>query len=714
MTKKKILFTSHVAYFQRFNQPFMQMLRKQGHEVHYASMGEFEIENCDKSFVVPFARSPFSFSNIVAIRRLKKIIDTEDYDLIHTHTPMGSIVTRLAARTARKKGTKVIYTAHGFHFFKGAPLLNWLIYYPIEKIMARLTDTIITINQEDYVCAKAKFRTNVVYIPGVGVDPARFKKLSAKEKTTLRSSLGLSAKDFVMIYPAELNTNKNQIMLLRVMKNLAKKDPSIHLLLPGRDSSAGHHKKKAIEFNIAKNIHFLGHRNDIPNLMQAADLSVSTSFREGLPVNLMEAMFAGLPIVATRCRGATELVDDGVNGFITGFDDQEFIDAIEKIRNDKKLYRTLSKNSLARSKKYDISYITEAINKLYSRALQRTIIHLLASNSFSGAENVACETIQNTSNNYQIYYCSPSGKINEALLNKRIEHIVINSLSMRELKKVVRSYRPDIIHAHDFKTSILASRLHKQTTIISHIHQNPTWLNTISVRSLAYKTCSKFMSHIVLVTESVRDSRLFKGLAPNKVTVVRNTIDEKGLKKAASRYKTQRYDYLFCGRLEEIKQPLDFLQIILNVKKHHSNVNAVMIGDGSLYEECQQFVEKNNLKNNVTMTGFLTNPYPYMKNSNYLIITSKSEGFGLVAAEATILGAGVVSYRIPAISELLGDDVAYNQSNPSKVADFLISDTTKLRRDRLKRAYKKLSESVSLTSKEFRDSILSIYSKVTR
>ena len=229
---KKILFTSHTANFQKFNRPFMRMLRKDDWEVHYASMGEEEILDADKSFIVSFTRNPFTISNIRAYKQLKQIIDRENYDIIHTHTPVGSVVTRLAARRARKRGTRVIYTAHGFHFFTGAPLLNWLIYYPVERLMARHTDTLITINCEDYKRAKRAFKTDVRYVPGVGVDPERFKpRLTKKQRNDLRRSLGLKPDDFVMIYPAELNKNKNQTMLIAAMEKLTATNPYIHLLI---------------------------------------------------------------------------------------------------------------------------------------------------------------------------------------------------------------------------------------------------------------------------------------------------------------------------------------------------------------------------------------------------------------------------------------------------------------------------------------------------
>ncbi len=308
-SKGKVLFTSHTANFQKFNRPFMQMLRDQGCEVHYASMGEEEILDCDKSFVVSFTRNPLKLSNVTAYRQLKKIIDRENYDIIHTHTPMGSVVTRLAARGARRRGTKVIYTAHGFHFFKGAPLLNWLVYYPIELAMAHLTDMLITINSEDYSRAKQHFATNVAYVPGVGVDPKKFDiVLSRATRDKIRAQLGLAPDDFVLIYVAELSKRKNQKWLLRTLRDTLQQHTRMHLLLVGADSMNGSLQKITKEYSLDRQVHFLGYRNDIPELLKVADLYVSSSTQEGLPVNILEAVISRLPIVALDCRGCAELL----------------------------------------------------------------------------------------------------------------------------------------------------------------------------------------------------------------------------------------------------------------------------------------------------------------------------------------------------------------------------------------------------------------------
>ena len=289
------------------------MFKEKGYEVHVATNGREKIPYCDVKHVISFERSPIKVNNLKAIKDLKKIIDKEKFDIIHCHTPMGSVVTRIAAKKARKRGTRVIYTAHGFHFFKGAPILNWIIFYPIEKHLSRYTDCLITINQEDYELAKRKFKAKQIeLVHGVGVDENKFNfEMTKEEKHKLRESLGLKDDDFVIIYVAELSKRKNQGMLIKAVKELIEEGKTnIKVLLPGTDSMKGYYQKMSKDLGIEENIKFLGYRKDIPKLLKISDLYVSTAKQEGLPVNIMEAMCCGLPIVATDCRGNRDLVND--------------------------------------------------------------------------------------------------------------------------------------------------------------------------------------------------------------------------------------------------------------------------------------------------------------------------------------------------------------------------------------------------------------------
>ena len=368
--RKKVLFTATVdSHIELFHLPFLKYFQENGYETHVATNGEKKIPYTDKKHTVSFERSPLKPQNLKAFKQLKAIIDNEKFDIIHTHTPMGAAVTRLAARKARKKfGTRVIYTAHGFHFFKGAPLQNWLLYYPIERYLARHTDTLITINKEDYARAKAQFKTSVKYIPGVGIDSKKFNvRLNDAEKSKLRKSLGLKDTDLVLLYPAELNKNKNQATLIKAMERLVTNHPYIHLLLPGKDSTNGFHSNLINEKNLGSNIHLLGFRNDVPQLLQIADISMSASHREGLPVNIMEAMYAGLPIIVSNSRGNRDLVVDGQNGYVVpAVDHDSYIAKIEELHNDETKRQSMGKASKKMVEPYLMPKIMEQIIKIYS------------------------------------------------------------------------------------------------------------------------------------------------------------------------------------------------------------------------------------------------------------------------------------------------------------------------------------------------------------
>lgn len=310
---KKVLFTATVdSHILQFHIPYLKMLKEKGYEVHVATNGTENIPYCDVKHVVSFERSPIKINNLKAIKQLKKIIDKEKFEIIHCHTPMGSVVTRLAAKKARKKGTKVIYTAHGFHFYKGAPLINWMIFYPIEKYLSQYTDCLITINDEDYELARKKFKKceQIELIYGVGVDENKFNfKMTDQEKHELRKSLGLRDDDFVIIYVAELSKRKNQGMLIQAVKELIDDGKNnIKVILPGTDSMNGYYQKMSKDLGLEDNIKFLGYRKDIPKLLKISDLYVSTAKQEGLPVNIMEAMTSNIPIIATDCRGNRDLI----------------------------------------------------------------------------------------------------------------------------------------------------------------------------------------------------------------------------------------------------------------------------------------------------------------------------------------------------------------------------------------------------------------------
>jgi glycosyltransferase EpsD len=361
--KKKVLFVATVdSHIELFHLPYLETFKKHGYEVHVATNTNKKIDFCDKKHKISIERNPFRLNNLKAIRQLKKIVNNEHFDIIHCHTPMGGVVARLAAKKARKNGTRVIYTAHGFHFFTGAPLKNWLLFYPVEKYLAKYTDTLITINTEDFERAKKKFSKrckDIQYVPGVGVDEKKFsKKLSATEKHNLRKSLGLKDDDFVMIFSAELSNRKNQMWLITTLKPIFGENKNAHLLLPGRDSMGGQCQELAKKLGVSSQVHFLGFRKDVYELLQISNLAVSSSKQEGLPVNLIEASYVDLPIIATDCRGNRDIIENGASGTVVK--PENFTKIIEKYKNRK---HETQKNIA--QKLYSSHNINKLMDKIY-------------------------------------------------------------------------------------------------------------------------------------------------------------------------------------------------------------------------------------------------------------------------------------------------------------------------------------------------------------
>ena len=363
---KKVLFTATVdSHILQFHIPYLKWFKEQGYEVHVATNGDKEIPYCNKKHIISFEKSPIKINNLKAIKDLKKIINKENFKIIHCHTPMGSVVTRIAAKKARKNGTRVIYTAHGFHFFKGAHILNWLIFYPVEKFLSQYTDCLITINKEDYNLAKKKFKAEQVkFVPGVGIEVEKFQlNMNGEAIQKTRKKLGINNDEFVIIYVAELSKRKNQGMLIKAAKEVIDNGYRIKILLPGIDSMDGYYQKMCQKLKIEENIKFLGYSFDIPQLLKISNLYVSTSKQEGLPVNIMEAMASGLPIIATNCRGNRDLIKNGENGLIINYDINELKDKIIKIHQNKQQFKQ------GDLEEYTIRKVKKEMEKIYTKII---------------------------------------------------------------------------------------------------------------------------------------------------------------------------------------------------------------------------------------------------------------------------------------------------------------------------------------------------------
>jgi glycosyltransferase EpsD len=367
---RKILFIATVAdHFKCFYLPYFDYFKKNGWQVECACAGIEEFPNCDTCHEISISRSPLNTGNIYAVKQIIELISTKQYDIIHCNTPMGGVLARIAVIKSRRPGTKVIYTAHGFHFFKGAPFSNWLIYFPVERFLSRSTDCLVTINNEDYNAANKLLKARkTVLVHGVGYDNNKFFRHSQDKKSRSRHEHGYADDELLLIYVAELNKNKNQRMLIESLAEILKKRENTMLLLVGQDGMNGRNEEYAQYLGVGNHVHFLGQRNDVADLLPMCDLTIASSLREGLPVNIMESLACGVPVVATDNRGHRELIQNGENGYLVKQNNpEEMAQRVITITGDKKLYDKLSDNACNSVRMYGKDCVLEEMKAVYGR-----------------------------------------------------------------------------------------------------------------------------------------------------------------------------------------------------------------------------------------------------------------------------------------------------------------------------------------------------------
>ena len=373
--KKKVLFVATVVktHIMQFHIPYLKLFQQAGWETAVASRNDYEnpedcvIPFCDTYYNIPFERMPWKPKNLTAYRMLKEIIDREHYDIIHCHTPVGALIARLAALDARKRGTKVIYTAHGFHFFTGAPAQYWLLFYPPERLLAPVTDVLITINGEDYARAQKRLPAKrIEYVPGVGIETGKFRNLEVDCKAK-RAALGFTDQDFLMLTVAEMTPNKNHITVLKAMAELKEKPEfaRMHYLIVGRGELWQSLEKSAAELGISDHVHFLGYRTDAPEWYRCCDLFVFMTFREGLSVALMEAMSSAMPIICTKIRGNTDLIEEGVSGLFCENSPGALAQMLLELYADPEKRKALGQAAAERSRLFDETTIHARMKEIY-------------------------------------------------------------------------------------------------------------------------------------------------------------------------------------------------------------------------------------------------------------------------------------------------------------------------------------------------------------
>ena len=373
---KKVLFTATLrSHIGQFHQPYLKFFKNVGYEVHIAAKDnsnqkKIKIGYYDQFHPICYERLPLKRVNIKAYFQMKNILKQHQYDIIHCHTPVAAVITRLVSRPYRKKGLKVIYTAHGFHFFKGAPRKNWLIYYNIEKFLSRFTDCLITINQEDYRCALSNSFSakSINFVKGVGVDLKEFVLQTEEKKKVLRKQYQYDNDEFILLCAANMSYRKHQDLIIKAAARARNQVSNLKIILAGTGDREEEYRSMIKDFELENTVEMIGYLREIPKYMGLVDGAVSTARQEGLPISIVEAMATGLPIIATDCRGNRDLVKDNVNGFIVGIDDVEGMTrAIIKLLKSEGLRRRFGEKSINLVEKYSLRSVQKEMAKIYYR-----------------------------------------------------------------------------------------------------------------------------------------------------------------------------------------------------------------------------------------------------------------------------------------------------------------------------------------------------------
>ncbi len=371
--KKALIVSTVVGFITSFELNDIKILQELGYSVEVASNvnvddGDAKVSRLNDMDVVVhdihFSRTPFSANTIKAYKELKKLIKTGEYYLIHCHTPVAGILTRLAAKKSRERGVQVIYTAHGFHFFKGAPLKNWLLYYPIEKLCAKYTDLLITMNHEDFALAKEKFKAKEIkYIPGIGIDTDTFANILVDKKIK-RVEVGLNDDDVMLLSVGELIKRKNHEIIIKAIAKINNKN--IKYFIAGRGDRYEYLSNLIKKSKLENQVFLLGFRTDIAELCKLTDIYCFPSFQEGLPVALMEAMASGLPCVVSEIRGNRDLISNIKGGYLVNpIDVNGFAQGINILISDRCKIESFGSYNKTVIEKFDIKNVEIVMREIY-------------------------------------------------------------------------------------------------------------------------------------------------------------------------------------------------------------------------------------------------------------------------------------------------------------------------------------------------------------
>lgn len=665
---------SVASMIDQFNLPNIRLLQEMGYTVHVAC-NFFEGNTCDDARIDRLRKLLRSMRVVShqwdcprsiwpigkcrkAYRQFERLLGRYAFAWMHCQSPVGGALARMAAHQA---GVSVVYTAHGFHFYRGAPLRSWLLYYPVERLLSYWTDVLVTVNREDYRLAGRRLRAKKLYrIPGIGVDCHKFAVSgSGKEmgKTGIREAYGIPAQALLLLSVGELSRRKNHQAVIAALPAVTGRN--VYYLICGQGTQKDKLMRQAKRLGIERRVILAGFQPEPAPFYREADLFVFPSVQEGMPVALLEAMAAGLPCIVSDIRGSRELI--GKKGGVCYDGGRQLRKALQTFLSDAELRRACGSYNQIRIRRYGVSEVESDMRRIYREMekplpLRIRVLHVLKSSWFSGAEQVAVTICRNCGEGFQCAYASPRGSIQKRLEAEGIAYYPMEAFTYLELCRVVSWFQPDIVHAHDFSASVLCAAAKRNFFLISHLHNNPPWIRRWNPRSFAYQMAERKIDRIMLVSQAIRNEAVFLQKPLAKTDVLGNPVDADRIRRMAADTVTvaadapaaadetkKLYDLLFVGRFTAQKAPEAFIRIAARIRRMGIPVRAAMLGEGEREEACRELAARLGMERQIVFKGFCANPYPDIRKARLLLMPSVWEGYGLAAVEALLLGTPVLA-----------------------------------------------------------------------
>ena len=583
------------------------------------------------------------------LKALEKLFKENQYRIVHSNINTLSVFPLYAA----KKSGVLIRISHSHSTSNPKEWKRNLIKNILRPFSKRYATDYFACSEVAgrYLFGNKAFDRGEVKIIHNAIDIERFKFDEAARKK-LRKEFVIKDSTIVIGHVGRFVQQKNHTFLVDVFKEYHKKNPDSKLLLVGSGPLEDEIKKKVERLGLKDSVLFLGQRDDINKLYSVMDVFCLPSLYEGLPVVGVEAQAAGLPTIFSN-RISKEVIVSSYAKIVSIQDTGFYVENINKATRSIKKQR-----SYATVFEYmDINNEASTLEKIYCRPIK--VLHLISTSLFSGAENVACQIINlfKSDNGYDMKYCAVIGKNKEALEIRKIPVLKLDKFNIHDIKKAIREYNPDIIHAHDPKSTIASAIASRGKKIIAHIHSNHRYMRKISIKSCIFHFyIEKRISSIIWVSDSALNEYIFNKKINKKIdsVVLRNVVNPNELKDIARNDKDQySFDLVFLGRMEDVKNPLRFIDIMSQIQKNKRDIKVAMIGDGSLMNEVKTKVNELGLEKNITIFGNLINPYKILLSSKILVITSRYEGTPMNALESIACGIPIVSTPVDGLLELL-------------------------------------------------------------